>query len=328
MPFRQGGKMKRVSGFILIGLFVLGWIPCSSGQEDGEKNFRFALVPKSLDIPVFKYARIGAEREAERLGCVEVVWTGPEKADGNLQKDIIQSLIEKKVDGIALSCLDADLLTEPINRAVESGIPVVTWDSDAPNSKRLAFYGVDDVDAGRIMGEKMVELLSGKGEVGIMTSLGADNLERRLAGALSVLKAQPEMRVVKTYDCGDNIDKAREIVLSASKEFPDLHGWLSTGGWLVFNEDVLKPVDSKRVKVVCFDTIPPAPGLLKKGKVHVLIGQKYFGWGAESIKLLHDFVVNKKRPASSFIDSGVDIVTKDNVESYIEKWNQMVEGGG
>ncbi len=80
-----------------------------------------------------------------------------------------------------------------------AGIPVVTWDADAPNSKRIAFYGVDDVKAGQIMGENGVKLLGGKGTVALMTSLGANNLQRRLDGVKEVLAKHPGIKVVETY---------------------------------------------------------------------------------------------------------------------------------
>src|SRR5213078_3140566 len=143
-------------------------------------KLRFAVIPKSLDLPVFNYAKVGAEREAKKLGNVEVIWRGPENADQLRQKEILESFITQRVDGIAISCLNGDFLSETINRAVDAGIPVVTWDADAPKSKRIAFYGVDDKAAGRILGEQAVRLLGGKGTVAIITSVGAVNLQRRL----------------------------------------------------------------------------------------------------------------------------------------------------
>ena len=98
------------------------------------------------------------------------------------QKEILESAITQKVDGIAISCTNGDFLTETINKAVDAGIPVVTWDSDAPKSKRAAFYGIDDLASGRIMGEQAVRLLNGKGTIAIITSMGATNLQRRLDG--------------------------------------------------------------------------------------------------------------------------------------------------
>ena len=81
------------------------------------------------------------------------------------------------MDGIAISCGSGDPLTESIDKAVDAGIPVVTWESDAPKSKRQAFYGTDDLAAGKIMGEEAAKLLAGKGTVAILTSLGRDHLQ-------------------------------------------------------------------------------------------------------------------------------------------------------
>src|SRR6266480_954989 len=173
-----------------------------SGHLDrvGAKKYRFAVIPKALDIPVFNYAKVGAEREAAKRGDVEVIWRGSENADQLRQKEILESFITQHVDGIAISCLNGDFLTETINRAIDAGIPVVTWDSDAPKSKRAAFYGVDDLAAGRIMGEEAARLLGGKGKVAIITSVGAVNLLRRLEGVREVLGKQPGIQIVEVYD--------------------------------------------------------------------------------------------------------------------------------
>ena len=125
---------------------------------------RFAIIPKALDIPVFNYAKLGAERAAAEFGDVEVLWNAPASADQLKQKEILESYITQRVDGIAISALNGDFLTETINRAIDAGIPVTTWDSDAPKSKRIAFYGVDDLASGRIMGEQAITLLERQGQ--------------------------------------------------------------------------------------------------------------------------------------------------------------------
>jgi ribose transport system substrate-binding protein len=65
---------------------------------------------------------------------------------------------------------------------MDTGIPVVTWDADAPKSKRIAYYGVDDFASGKILGEEAAKLIGGKGKVALITSIGAYNLQRRLKG--------------------------------------------------------------------------------------------------------------------------------------------------
>jgi ribose transport system substrate-binding protein len=320
--------MRRICT-VLITVAAIAIVGCGGGNAGNESRktgskLRFAVIPKSLDIPVFDYAKTGAEREAAQLGNVEVIWRGPENADQLRQKEILESFITQRVDGIAISCLNGDFLTDTINRAVDAGIPVITWDADAPKSKRLAFYGVDDFAAGRIMGEQTVSLLGGKGKVAIITSVGATNLQRRLDGVKEVLAQQKDIQVVEVYDIKEDTVRCAEIIASGTNRYPDLAAWISVGGWPVFTRNALASVPS-HTKVISFDTIPPAPDLLKEGKVQVLLGQKYFGWGAESVRLLADIKAGKM-PASPIIDSGVDVVTAANVDQYVAQWKQLEKG--
>jgi ribose transport system substrate-binding protein len=291
----------------------------------GEHRLRFAVIPKSLDIPVFNYAKIGAERKAKELGNVDILWNAPATADQLKQKEILESAITQKVDGIAISCTNGDFLTETINKAVDAGIPVVTWDSDAPKSKRAAFYGVDDLASGRIMGEEAVRLLNGKGTVAIITSMGATNLQRRLDGMKEALAKAPDIKIVETFDIHEDSVRTVELIAAGTKRYPDLSAWLSTGGWPVFTRNATAPVDPAKTKFISFDTIQPALDLLREGKVTVLLGQKYFGWGSEPVQILYD-MKHGKNPTSPVIDSGVDVVTKQNVDDYVTKWKKMESG--
>jgi len=301
---------------------------CGGGGGDtakGPEKLRFMIIPKALDIPVFNYAKIGAERQAKEYGNVEILWNAPASADQLKQKEILESAITQRVDGIAISSLNGDFLTETINKAIDAGIPVTTWDSDAPKSKRYAFYGVDDYASGRIIGEQAVKLLGGKGKVAIITSVGATNLQRRLDGIKEVLAKAPDIQIVETYDIKEDSVRCAELMASGTSRYPDLSAWLSTGGWPVFTRNATATVDPAKTKVISFDTIQPALDLLREGKVAVLVGQKYFGWGSESVKLLYD-IKHGKMPSMAIIDSGVDVVTKENVEDYVSKWKKMESG--
>ena len=299
---------------------------CSSSAPPAEstapRKLRFAVIPKALDIPVFNYARMGAEKAAAEFGDVEVLWNAPASADQLKQKEILESYITQRVDGIAISALNGDFLAETINRAVDAGIPVTTWDSDAATSKRIAFYGVDDRASGRIMGEQAIKLLDGKGKVAIITSLGATNLQNRLNGVREALALAPGIEIVETYDIQEDMLRCAQIIATGTRRYPDLAAWISVGGWPVFTRNALDVVDPNRTKVISFDTISPALDLLRANKVQVLLGQKYFGWGSESVRLLRE-IGQGRRPASPIIDSGVDVVTKENVDEYEKQWKLM-----
>jgi ribose transport system substrate-binding protein len=305
---------------------------CSGSKEQPASNapaavqrLRFAVIPKALDIPVFNYAKIGAERQAKEYGNVDVLWNAPSSADQLKQKEIIESAITQRVDGIAISALNGDFLTETINKAVDAGIPVVMWDSDAPKSKRFAFYGVDDLASGRILGDQAVRLLNGKGKVAIITSLGATNLQRRLDGLKESLAKAPGIQIVEVYDIKEDAVRCAELIATGTNRYPDLAAWLAVGGWPIFTRNATAAVDPAKTKVISFDTIQPGLDLLREGKVTVLLGQKYFGWGSEAVRLLYDYK-HGKMPPSPIIDSGVDVVTRENVDDYAAKWKKMESG--
>jgi ribose transport system substrate-binding protein len=300
---------------------------CGGGTKTppAAKKLRFALIPKSLDIPVFNYANAGAQRTGKELG-IDVIYRGPDTADPLKQKEVLESFITQKVDGIAISVTNAEFLKSTIDKAVDAGIPVVTWDSDAPTSKRIAFYGVDDFRAGQIMGDEAGKLLNGKGTVAFLTSLGANNLQRRLDGAVDSLKKYPGIKVIETYDIKEDSVRCAELIATGTNRYPNLGAWISVGGWPVFTQRALDPVNPAKTKFISFDTVEAGPALLRSGKVQVLLGQKYFGWGSESIKLLKD-IIDGKRPANPIIDSGVDVVTAANLDEYLALFKKMENGG-
>lgn len=324
----NNSRAHQITRFAAFALLVALASACASPAPTNEaattRKLRIAVIPKALDIPVFNYARIGADRAAAQFGDVEVLWNAPASADQLKQKEILESYITQRVDGIAISALNGDFLTETINRAIEAGIPVTTWDSDAPASRRVAFYGVDDLASGRIMGEEAIKLLNGKGKVALITSRGATNLQNRLNGVKEALAKAPGIEIVETYDIQEDVIRCAEIISTGSRRYPDLAAWISVGGWPVFTRNALSGVDSSKTKVISFDTISPALDLLREGKVQVLLGQKYFGWGSESVRLLRD-ITNGKRPATPIIDSGVDVVTRENVDAYEQQWKKMSE---
>ena len=93
----------------------------------------------------------------------------------------------------------------------------------------------------------------------------------------------------------------------------------------MFTRNASAAIDPAKTKLFAFDTIQPALDLLREGRVEVLIGQKYFGWGSEAVKLLYD-IKQGKMPPAPIIDSGLDIVTRDNLDAYIVQWKKMESG--
>lgn len=301
-------------------LFALG---CGSPEPAPEKlpepikgeNVRFAVIPKQLDNPVFEYARIGAMQAAKELD-VQVLWRGPETYDAGRQAEILRELVAQNVDGIAISCANPDLLRGPIDEAVEAGIPVVTWDSDSPQSKRAVFFGIDDYAAGQIIAEELGERIGGKGTVAVLSgNRDSTNLRRRVAGVREYLEEKyMDVNLLETLYCDDDIEKAVAAVVDTMTSHPALAGWAMVGGWPLYSKSGLDVIDPQVTKVVAMDPLPVAWHWMEEGKLQVGIGQRVFAWGRQSVSLLwrlHNGDTITEARDGWFVNSGIDRVVLD-----------------
>ena len=313
---------------LALGLLLSG-CPRPTPSQPGVKapfgnNLRFALVPKSRDNPVFQLANDGAEASAKTLGDVVVVFKAPRQSDAAEQKTIVEDLIRQKVDGIAISCNDPEALRPAIDQAMDAGIPTICFDADSPSSKRITYLGINSPRAGARIAERLVKALGDKrkGKVAIITGTpGALNLEQRIKGVKDYLRQFPDLIVADPIPCYDDTDKGVAAVKQCIRDNPDLVGIAMVGGWPLFAEAPggFAGVPPGKIKVVGFDALPAEWDYVRKGYVDCLVAQRCFGWGQDSMRILHDIVV-KKQPYPAFVDGGLDIVTKGNVEEYARKW--------
>jgi len=157
-----------------------------SGESDSKKSYTLGLVAKSQSNPVFQAARVGAEQAAKDLGSkngltIKIDWRTPNEEDAQKQAEAIEQLVLAGADGIAVSCSDANKLTDAINSAVKNGVPVATFDSDAPASKRFVTFGVDDIKCGEQVMNELAKIMDGKGTIAILAgNPNAPNLQKRV----------------------------------------------------------------------------------------------------------------------------------------------------
>jgi ribose transport system substrate-binding protein len=283
-----------------------------------KSTLTFAGIPKMTNNPVFEVAHRGAEQACRELG-IELRWDGPARGDAMRQADILRTFVDQGVSGIFLSVNNADVLTPAINEAVAANIPVVLFDADAPQSRRIAFYGVFDDEAGRKGAEILIQAMGPKGTVGLLHGTqGAPNLEARLNGFRAYVKEHaPEIRCLEPVFCDDNAAKAVEVMKTTIQAHPELTGFYCSGGWPLFTPPPgpFEGLEPGKVKVVAFDALPQQLDYVRQGYVHALTGQKLFEWGSESVKMLKQYI-DGKRDLPSKVNSGFDVVTKENVEEY------------
>ena len=259
-----------------------------------------ALIAKSSTNPVFLAARTGAEAAARELSDslhfpIEVVWLTPPQEDGQVQAQRIQQAVNDGADAILLSCSDAGKVMGAINDAVNRGIPVMTFDSDAPQSKRFAFYGVDDVKTGASVMAELVRLMDGKGKVAILAgNQNAPNLQHRVQGAQEEAARHPGIKVVGVFNHIETPQDAAGEVIRVSNAYPDIQGWAMIGGWALFTQSLLTDLNPARVKVVSVDALPAELAYVDKGLAPVLLAQPVYQWGYVGVKTIVDKVYLKK----------------------------------
>src|SRR5881227_1600543 len=193
--------MKPKSKFILTLLAVLAGALTVQSQK---KSYTLGLVAKSQSNPVFQAARIGATDAARDLGQkyginIKIDWRTPNEEDAQKQAEAIEQLVLSGANGIAVSCSDANKLTDAINSAVKNGVPVATFDSDAPASKRFVSYAIDDEKCGQQVMDELAKAMGGKGVVAILAgNQNAPNLQKRAEGVRNAAKKYPGIKIRDT----------------------------------------------------------------------------------------------------------------------------------
>jgi ribose transport system substrate-binding protein len=294
-----------------------------------EKTYVFGIVAKSNNNPVFQAAKTGAEDEAKKLSQehgvnIKIDWRTPNEEDPQKQVQAIEQLVNAGASGIAVSCSDANKLTDAINTAVDKGVPVVCFDSDAPKSKRLADFGTDDIDCGHKVMEQLAKEMGGKGVVAILAgNQNAPNLQKRVQGVKEVAKNYPDIKILDTFYHKETPQDAAAEVEQVMQAHPEVTGWAMVGGWPLFTDNALKFAPGT-VKVVAVDALPAELGYLRDGHVQVLLAQQVYEWGTKSVDMLYDKAADHKNPPSSFVKGDLIPITKDNVDEFAKNWEKWL----
>lgn len=308
------------------------WLALVVAAQGAERKVVIGLVAKSQANPVFQAAYAGARDAAQELGpkynaSVVIDWQTPPEEDAQKQAEAIEQLARAGAQGIAVSCSDANTVTPAINKAVDLGSVVMCFDSDAPRSKRLCYYGTDDETCGRLV---MAELARAMGERGTIAILAgnqtAPNLQRRVKGVRDELAKYPEMKLLPDgiFYHAETPEQAAEAVNTAQSTHPQIEGWAFVGGWPLFAKNALKWRPG-RPKVVSVDALPPQLAYLRSGHVEALFAQDCYGWGYRSVEILLEKIIHGRDPASERIIDPLTRVTKDNVEEFARLWDKWLK---
>ena len=199
----------------LFALLAAAGLPLLTGCTRHNKSEHFYVVATNINLPYWKTANEGFQKAAATYG-VSAEMRGPTTFDPQAEVDEFRTVVARKPAGILVSVASAPLLTPEINAAIAAGIPVITMDSDAPESHRLYFIGTNNLQAGRLGGMRVASKLNGKGNVAFFSIPGQPNIDERLKGYKDAFASFPGIKVVDVFnmngDSGVAMDKAREYL--------------------------------------------------------------------------------------------------------------------
>jgi ribose transport system substrate-binding protein len=295
--------------------------------------FRIAMIAKSASNPSFLASRLGAENRARALSAelgrpIELEWLTPPLEDAALQVQRIQQAVAEKVGAVLLSCSDVKTVTPAIDDAVAHGVPVMTFDSDAPDSRRFATCGVDDLKAGQAVMKELAQLIPRRGKVAVLAgNPNAPNLRRRVEGVMSEAAHHPGLTMLGPFFHVETPQDATAAVMRAEAAHPDITGWAMVGGWPLYTQTLLHEIESRAPKlmvpgltpvIVSINAIPPQLLYVEKGLAPVLLAQPTYLWGEVGVDTIVDKLL-RKGPVPERIPMELVRVTRDNLGAWVRQ---------
>lgn len=314
------------------GSFACDKSPAPAGDTGARRVVYIGFIGKSQGNAVFQAAATGARDAAKELSekhnlDIRLEVLTPSEEDAVKQAEAVESLARGGANGIAISCSEGGTVTPAINKAVEKGIAVMCFDSDAAGSKRFAYYGTDDNACGQRVMAELARALGGKGTIAILAgNQSAPNLQARVNGVKEELARHPEIKLLEPNGVFYHVEtpeKAAEAVQQAQNANPNIQGWAMIGGWPLFTNNALRwPAGS--VKVVSVDALPAQLPYVDQGYVEMLLAQDCYGWGYRSVEILLDKILNGKNPPSERVIDPLTPVTKANAVDFGKKWDKWL----
>ncbi len=318
----------------MCALAVLLSVP---GLAQAEK-YQFALVPKAMNNPFFDLARDGCRKAEQELAEVECVYIGPGEHTELEQIQIVQDLISRGVDGIAVAPSNAPAMGKALKAAVRAGIPVMTWDSDVLDEDkdvRATYVGTKNYDIGVNLAKIAQQLHPSGGNICLQTGgAAAANHNERLQGIRDTLGGMSgttppgetlsgQNGWTEVSGCplitDDDGNKAVQGMTDVLAKETDLTAFISTGAFTQWYDNAYRQavapykarMDTGDLSIIVADTLPMQMEQLKDGLSKGQVGQRPFEMGYKAMFIMKDLKEGKS--VADPIYTGLDVCVKDNI---------------
>ena len=314
---------------IMILSTLLLFPACSSETKTdggaGNKELKVAFITNN-SADFWTIARAGVEKADSELADVSAEFRMTSDGTSAEQRRILDDLLIKGVNALAISPVDPENQTSLLNDAAKQAL-IFTQDSDAPNSDRACYIGTDNVAAGRQAGELIKEALPVGGKIMLFVGkLDALNAQQRIQGIKEVLQGT-KVEIVDTRTDDTDSTRAKSNVADAIVKYPDIKALV--GLWSYNGPAILNALkDAKKtgqIKVVTFDEADETLAGIEEGFIHGTVVQQPYEFGYQAVKLMAQALKGDRSfiPASKQIIVPTLVVTKANVAEFTAKLNAL-----
>jgi len=319
---------KRIS-FTLLGAVL----PLLAGCTRHSKKEQYYLIATNTAVPYWTSAAAGFAAAGAEYG-VSVDTRGPAGLNAQAEVDEFKAMVARKPAGILVSVANSQMMAPEIDAAIAAGIPVITIDSDSPESKRLYFIGTNNREAGRLGGRRAAAQLNGKGNVVFFTNPGQPNLDERLQGYKDIFATYPGIKIVEVFDIkadpGTALDQAGVYLARTGPAKIDGFFCLDSRSGSNVAEAFKRRNVTDRL-LIAMDVDPDTLSLVGDGTIDSTIAQKPYTMAFLGLKALDDiyhypvkplggdYGLDPYSPFPAFIDTGVALVDKTNLDAVLKK---------
>jgi ribose transport system substrate-binding protein len=296
----------------------------SSPKGNGPKQLKLAFVTNNAS-DYWTIARAGCNAAAKELPNVSLDFQIPSDGTAATQKRIVDDLLARGVDGIAISPVDPANQTQMLNDAARQCL-LITQDSDAPNSDRACYLGTDNIAAGRQAGGLIKQALPDGGKIVLFVgTLDAQNAHERFTGLKEAL-AGSKVEIIDTRTDDTDHVRAKANAADALVKYPEVNclvGLWSYNGPAILNA-VKEANKAGAIKIVCFDEEDETLQGVRDGAIFATVVQQPYEFGKQGIEIMNKYLNGDKSviPADKKIIIPTLAITKDNVEEFSAKLKQ------
>jgi simple sugar transport system substrate-binding protein len=336
LPGPTRRRLLAGTGLVSASLAASALLSACTGDDNGNGNaaaasggtfgnfpktpkYKFVFVCHVTTNPFFTPTQYGAE-DASALFGTSFQWTGSKTSQVSEMVNAMNTAIAGKADGIAVALVDDKAFNTPIKKALDAGIPVVSYNADAPNSGRLAYIGQDLFTSGVEMGKRIADLVPEGSKIALFIATpGSANIQPRIDGAIQSLKQSGKNYDFKSIATGAEVNEELSRIDSYYLGNKDVKGMFAVdaGSTQSVGQVIQKyKLRDKGMKGGGYDTLPKTLELLQADQLDFTIDQQPYMQGFFPVMELFLTKISGNLTGPGEMNTGLKFVTKDDAGSY------------